>query len=358
MKKTIISLTALLAVCATASLVYSCANVADNGDRSADYEFDYEQNDPVVSENSSTEEDDPSKPYGMVGTSQWEVIPNGTDEFDGPEIDSDKWQIDNDVTDWGVWSWEDDHSEIVDGILHTTMSFNIHERSGSTYYFYSGIVKSKYRWCYGYYETRMKAASVLPGTCPAFWLKGVNGSQSAEVDVVELPEDTDPDVYLTEFSTNLHCELYENGVSGTTAWTRVRREYQHGWDDPRDDYHIYGCEVHPEYIAFFVDGQPLYTPDNDCGEALVENIWTDWPVYVIPNDLVHQNMNIFVSMGVRSPYRSSNSSYSEGYEGSDIYPVAAQSIADQDLFPTTMYTDYVRSWSRVGVENSEEYKLN
>ena len=302
--------------------------------------------------------DDPSRPYGMKGSSEWEVMPNGTDEFDGSEINRSLWQIDNEVSDWGVWSWEDDHSKIVDGVLHTTMKFKEHERGNSTYYFTSGILKSKHRWSYGYYETRMKAASVLPGTCPAFWLKGVNGSQSAEVDVVELPENKKIEVCLREISTNLHCKLYKDGNSGETEWKRVRREYQHGWDDPREEFHIYACEVHPKYIAFFVDGKPLYTPENSCGKPLVKNTWTDYPEFVIPNDLVHQNMNIFVSMGVRAPYRSADVSFAEGYEGSSIFPVAKNSKADKNKFPTTMFTDYVRSWSRVGIENTEEYKLN
>ena len=63
-------------------------------------------------------------------------------------------------------------------------------------------------------------------------------------------------------------------------------------------------------------------------------------------------------MGVRAPYRSANVSFAEGYEGSSIFPVAKNSKADKNKFPTTMFTDYVRSWSRVGIENTEEYKLN
>ncbi len=229
---------------------------------------------------------------------QWKLQPDYSDEFNGAVLDGDKW--DNDVGDWGMWSWEPYNAYVQDGVLLLRMEYNEHERRNRKLHYKSGIIKSKAKpiKC-GYFEARIMGASRQPGVCPAFWVYRQSPGKWTEIDFVEL----------TQFQTNLkqadfvlhvmkHPDL-EGSLHKNHPWTAP-------WN-PADDFHIYGCLWNENEIKFFVDGVLRKT---------AENRYFD------------QALDVVLSMGVRSPLRDGSPS--------------------DDGFPTEMKVDYVRVWKLEG----------
>ncbi len=96
-----------------------------------------------------------------------------------------------------------------------------------------------------------------------------------------------------------------------------KTEFEVDWN-PEDDYHIYACENRPDSILFYID-----------------NI----RVGAKPNYYWHIPMTVKVSMGIRTPY--------ERYEAWDRFAVpTTEEEAKEAGFPTTMYVDYMRTYTR------------
>lgn len=64
-----------------------------------------------------------------------------------------------------------------DGNLNVTIRHNEHDapygESSIHMYFQSGMLRSKSKTTYGYYEAKIKGAHVFKGTCSAFWLYNI-----------------------------------------------------------------------------------------------------------------------------------------------------------------------------------------
>ncbi len=265
--------------------------------------------------------------YGQTPVSHpnaiWDLNETFSDEFNAEQINVDKW--DNDVNDWGTWSWEPENAYITgDSALTLKMHQQTHWRNGEEYYFISGINRSYEKNIYGYYETRIKASDKGQGTCPAFWMysKGEptpteeGGVKYCEIDAVEIfqiPYDT------SRLEMNLHARIIENGV---LTWKRPGQgdiELCHNtWEapwDPREEYHTYGVWNRVDSILWYVDG---------VQRGAKKNYYWHLPMYVT------------VSMGLRTPYEM----YINGVRTQMPFP---DSIPEPG-FPTEMYCDYVRVW--------------
>ena len=253
---------------------------------------------------------------------EWNINNTFSDEFNAPQIDPVKWDIN--ANDWGTWSWEPHNAYITDTVLTLQMVQETHVRGGKTYYFNSGISRHRQEVTYGYFETRIKASDKGQGSCPAFWLYSRNqptpteegGVKYCEIDAVEIfqkPFD------FQRLEMNLHARIIENGV---LTWKRPGQgdiELTHNtwlapWD-PRDDYHIYGVWNRLDSIFWYVDG---------VERGSKKNYYWHLPMYPT------------VSMGLRTPYER----YINGVRTVMPYP---DSIPEAG-FPTEMYCDYVRSW--------------
>ncbi len=262
------------------------------------------------------------KPIGeAVNHRNWVLVESLSDEFNNAKLDQNKWN--NDPNSWGTWSWEPQNVKEGNGMLAITMTYKPHKRGKMQLMLTSGIIKSHQMITYGYFEARMKAAPLLPGTCPAFWMIG-NGpghqNRICEVDFMELRE-SNP---LKFVATNLHAHVDADG-DGTLEWVRQNRDWPMTWD-PRDNFHLYACEVTPERIIWYIDGVKV-------NEA--------------PNLHWHFPMNVIVSMGPRSPYRvfeKPEDIFSP--EGTRNWPAIERTRTDRDQFPTTMLVDYIRVWKR------------
>jgi beta-glucanase (GH16 family) len=226
----------------------------------------------------------------------WRLLPQYSDEFDGAKLDSAKW--DNDVADWGMWSWEPGNVSVNDGKLNLRMDYSEHRRGQWTLYYKSGIVKSKAPPVrYGYFEARIKAASRYPGVAPAFWGYRQDADKWTEIDFVELTQ-RHRDVKIVD--TNVH--VFRQAEFPGTLPLQEERSWMAPWD-PRDDFHVYGCEWDEQQIRWYVDGELIQTR---------------------PNEHWHQALDVVISFGVRGELKKQ---------------------ASAEGFPTSFQVDYVRVWS-------------
>lgn len=267
---------------------------------------------------------DPSK--------QWTMDKNFSDEFNSRKIDESKWN--NNVRPWGERSWSADNLWLEKGSLFIQARYEPHtDRRGNNNYFYKlGILQSKKKTTYGYFEARIKGCSRFPGLCPAFWLYS-NGREKnpdypdityCEIDIVEMLQGGYDTVTKSKTGPNhIDCNLHTREmIDGVETWRRpqhwpevCRNSYSAPWD-PRDDFHTYACENTPETVTWYIDGVKV-------AES--------------PNHNWHLPMNIALTMELRPPLIAW-----AGVDGRE--PVAAASTPDG--FPTHMEVDYVRSWTR------------
>lgn len=250
----------------------------------------------------------------------WEFKESHSDEFNTGSLNTDKWN--NDVGDWGTWSWEPENAVVKDTVLALQMKHDPHTRGGKDYYFTSGIVRVPEKITYGYFEAKVKACQNWPGAAPAFWLYSQGeptpteegGVQYSEIDAVEIFQIVGE---LKTIEMNLHARIIKDGE---LTWIRPGQGYQdithNSWEaewDPRDDFHTYGVMNRVDSIIWYVDG---------VERGRKKNLY--W----------HLPMNVTVSMGLRNPYEK----YIDGVR------TVVETLESPEGFPTEMYCDYVRSW--------------
>ena len=248
----------------------------------------------------------------------WALMPDYSDEFNAPTVDLTKWDID--VNDWGVWSWEPQHVYLANGKMRIRMVNEQHVRGGETYYFKSGAARQKKEITYGYFESSVKGCPKWPGVCPAFWMYSVNqpvtnGVKYNEIDFMEIQQ---RQFNIKTIDCNLHLERIIDGKVVRTLHPTV---YNAPFA-PNDGYHVYGCDVTPSKITFYIDGVEVGTQVNDY--------------FILP-------MRVILSMGLRPPLMKYLSDGSRE-------PIA---ILNEPGFPTEMEVDYVRVWQKtIATSNS------
>ncbi|MEO9476593.1 MAG: T9SS type A sorting domain-containing protein [Cyclobacteriaceae bacterium] len=260
---------------------------------------------------------------------QWDYLPGYSDEFNTGTLES-KWN--NNVNDWGTWSWEPENAFVSDTVLTIKMQHAPHMRGGKNYYFTSGIARIDETITYGYFEARIKAQPTWPSGAPAFWLYSVGqptpeeegGVQYSEIDVVEVFQIPNS---IHDIEMNLHTRIIENGE---LTWKRPgqNEELHNKWLapwDPRDEYHTYAALSRVDSIFWFVDG--------------VERARR-------PNTYWHLPMHVTVSLGLRHPYEA----YINGER------TVVETPEDPGGFPTEMKCDYVRVWQAPPQINADRDK--
>ncbi len=259
----------------------------------------------------------------------WQLVEELSDEFNEASLDKSKWN--NDVADWGVWSWEPELAFVRDSMLVIKMIQETHNRDGNEYYYKSGIIRNEQTSVYGYYEARIKGCQRFPGASPAFWMYSVGlptpteegGVQYCEIDVCELQQanyDFETKTYDGPNVVDMNCPA-RVVLNGELTWLRAgthpeicKNKWAAPWD-AREDFHTYGVECRPDSIIWYVDG---------IERARKPNLYWHYP------------MHVTVSMGLRRPFVK--------YVNGVRYPVPEATT--QEGFPTEMYCDYVRVWTR------------
>lgn len=281
-----------------------------------------------------------------LDASKWELVPELSDEFEQSDFDLAKWV--NDPSDWGPWSWKPENTGIEDGRLKITMDYEPHQtqrrawKDGGKWvdvdlFYTSGILRSKQTQIYGYYEARIKGVPTFPGSSPAFWIYSIGQEQAgmaegaikySEVDIVELTQSEwagIPNVFHGPevIDMNLHTRIVENGE---VVWKRpggypeLTKNEIHADFDPRDDFHIYGAEVTPEYVTWYLDG-----------EQVAQKVNHHW----------HLPMHVTLSLGLRRPHVT----YNNCPDGLDRCVVPSAATADG--YPTDMLVDWVRVYKKL-----------
>ncbi|MCC9654529.1 family 16 glycosylhydrolase [Rhodopirellula sp. JC737] len=273
-------------------------------------------------------------PLSEKSGAPWQIRWDRSDDFSGDEVDWKKWN--QSPENFGAWVWDNQRNiRQSDGTVqitmrHLSMPIAVGNRRPTPYT--SGMLKSYATGTYGYYETRMKGAALFPGVCPSFWLYSKiddsiaeeGKARYSEIDIVELTQRGNLRKNNERIADcNLHTIL-SNGTAGIQGrlWRRPNDERYRAEQanevllsfDPRDDFHTYGCEVTPETITWFIDG-------NQVGQK--------------SNQHWHREMNVAISLGLRPPY----STYTE----KGFIPSETETSGP---FPTTMEVDYVRVWER------------
>ena len=269
----------------------------------------------------------------------WEIKWNRSDDFNGTAVDRNKWNPN--VSNVGVWSWDNNNVKVSNGTAKITVTQENHTRTfwdgcnqkqvaNFPLYYKSGILKTFATGNYGYYEAKIKGASLFPGVCPAFWLySSIDRSQTnpgdvqySEIDIIEMQQGDTNHGFGNDpkgMEHNLHTIVVE--PNGTPKWHRPKAYPEENLNlynapfAPRDGFHIYGCEVNKNEIIWYVDGVEV---------GRKQNLY--W----------HRQMNVTFSMGLRRQFTE--------FKCNQFYPNAAATT--KTGFPTTMEIDYVRVWKK------------
>lgn len=187
--------------------------------------------------------------------SQWEPIPDLTDEFNGDKLDSAKWYDHN--PGWtgrkpGFFSTN--NVSVGGGKLHlTARAEDLGHLPDGYHTFTTAAVKSKALIRYGYFE--IKCRPMKSKVSSAFWFYSITEDEWSEIDVFEI------------------CGMGENWTNAYNTSVHVFRtpaEKKHWaksetWKAPFalvDDDHVYALEWTPEEIKWRVEGQVVRTVEN------------------------------------------------------------------------------------------------
>jgi len=170
-----------------------------------------------------------------------------SDEFDGIELDAQKWNFRTDSKHWSTQIPQ--NFEVSDGLLKLHVK---KEEAGDKHYTGSGVI-SKSAFRYGYYEARMKVPSGA-GWHTSFWMmlynsQGGTGPNVAcqEFDVIENDSN-----HKNSYGVNVHRWKGEHiSFGGKTIRT----------PDLSADFHVFGCEFTPAVVKYFFDGELVQSVD-------------------------------------------------------------------------------------------------
>ncbi len=176
------------------------------------------------------------------------------DQFEGEQIDYEKWGHSPYWDDSGVYPrkdgyWADDEA-FVDGEGH--LIIQISERDGK---YYSGAIntRDKFEHSYGYYEIRAKLPTE-EGFWSAFWLMsdgvhdiGNEGRDGTEIDIFETPFASRGD---DVFNHALHWDGYEEHHGSAAEFPQIPGIYE--------GFHTFGLDWNEDEYIFYVDGEETW----------------------------------------------------------------------------------------------------
>lgn len=253
------------------------------------------------------------------------------DEFDEEEIDTDKWVFYRTMGGKDrIYDNGKQNCRIEDGQMH--MQSHRTDDSEHPFTLSEGLTtKFTMNWKYGYLEMRAKVP-YRHGAWPSFWTQSSTVFQTtpwmAEADIFEVFSNE------CELKSALHKWGYSNqGYSNHCSIGSGPYKVSEP-ETINDEYHIYGYEWCPEYMAFFVDGKEYWRT---------------------PIDPVNGNFNYDVIDGVMGFHDFqfiifNNEMFTEG----SAWKPEGWAINDSDEFPINYYIDWVRLYQN---PEKEEIKL-
>ncbi len=194
----------------------------------------------------------PQTPRGQkIDLGAWDLV--WADEFDGTELDADKWRPAGDGLRRGGY-WDVNNAIVENGFLHLRTDYQEAGRFGPGWY--SGAIETRglFDHTYGYYECRC----ICPGAAGlwgAFWMfsHGVgtidgSGNDGAEIDIFESPSYANPK------------RLMRNSVTHTIHFDGYGEEHQSTFlgsykaVKPYTEFNTYGLEWNENECIFYING--------------------------------------------------------------------------------------------------------
>ncbi|MFK8029855.1 MAG: family 16 glycosylhydrolase [Gammaproteobacteria bacterium] len=260
----------------------------------------------------------------MPRSDDWKLA--WSDEFDGPELDANKWSPDI----WKAGHVNDENQTYTPRkknlrVENGNLVIEAHKEDYNDANYTSGRIHSqgKADFLYGRFDVRAK----LPkgqGTWPAIWMLASNPFTYATKCTSETEWQGNPDCDAWPNSGEIdileHVGYQMNHVHGTVhtkAYYWVNWEQRKGrilLDKVDEKFHVYSMEWSPERIDMYVDDSLYFTYVNE-GKG-----WEHWPF----DHPFHLIMNVAVG----------------GYWGRAGGPI------DDSIFPQRMLVDYARVYSK------------
>ncbi len=215
-----------------------------------------------------------------------------SEEFDGNELDRQRWSLRADMQGLGDITLLDDESiiKVEDSNLKLrSVAYNVPNNEDKKYAVtYSVTTKESMSYLYGYIEMRARVP-YKNGCWPSFWMKSIGALNSVnkeyftEIDVFEVfgsPEG---------FASNLHKWYIEGENKG--KHTQVISYGHSTWypfenyENLSNEYHIYGFEWTPDMVRMFIDGHISFEFDiNDNFDGISDMSGFHQPIYLIMNN--------------------------------------------------------------------------
>lgn len=216
-------------------------------------------------------QDTPKAPEGWVLA--W------SDEFDGPNIDKDKWTFEiGNNNGWGnneLEYYTDDPTNafIQDGKL--VIQAKKEQKEGYKYTSARMKTQGKFNTIYGRIEARFKLPAGGPGIWPAFWMLGEN------IDKVGWP--ACGDINIMEWVGTDPKNVY-----GLTHGVGFDTKKSFPLDSGSTDFHRYAVDWEPNSVKFSVDDEvyDTVTPADTNGAPFLFN---DNPMFILLNLAVGGN---------------------------------------------------------------------
>ena len=260
-----------------------------------------------------------------------EYVKNGRvlvwhEEFDKGEIDYDKWIF------WRTMSTNDriyyngkETIRVEDGQLH----MQAHRTEDKKFPFaLSEGFTTKYtmNWKYGYLEMRAKIP-YRHGAWPSFW------TQSSTI-FQKTPWMCESDIFeVFSNEKELASALHKWGYSKHTSVGAGHYVFENP-ENLNDEYHVYGYEWNPEYMAFFVDGE-------EYGRVPIDPVNGNFGADVIDGTSGFHDFQFIIM---------NNEMFTEG----SSWKPNGWAMTDEDQFPLDYYIDWVRLYQN---PEKEEIKL-
>ena len=196
----------------------------------------------------------------------WILNERFSDEFNGDELDRDKWIVQGEGGKYYTWrgrapaQFAPHNVRLEDGMLklrsqwEPDFDFYPEPHNGFTYGEYKGepmpvtaaAVISRNRFMHGYMEVRTKAADAA--VTSAFWMIGYQ----SEIDVYEQ-------LGRPKRQGNIRDNYYMFSIyDWRPPVVRPNKAWTHTHELPfrvADEFHVYGCEWEDEILRFYLDGE-------------------------------------------------------------------------------------------------------
>ena len=169
------------------------------------------------------------------------------EDFSGDSVDESTWQI-------ATWS---EHSAQTGRERTFVQGGNLHMQfvNSSTDGWLNSAIQTRDEFLYGRWEARLKPSSVS-GVLNSFFTIDWNDTDDPSSDSNGTKQEIDIELLTQSFGVNsgeIHLALHEEGKSSFQTNPDIELAF-----NPSDDFHVYGFEITPDYVEWFVDNTVLY----------------------------------------------------------------------------------------------------